>query len=572
MSIDGESFSSLASAAERFDARGPWSDPRALARRLFRADAVALFGLLVWTALGIALAVRLSARTGGSFTGTETGYPPDSFQFLAWVRDAGLHGLIGDNFQLGRSYYDFLQPMFLISGLLWRAGLSLPFAYLIWAPIGAVLTWWGFRALIRRHLSGWSAHAAMALALCYLSPLAALAWERTHAYGQPLNLGYELSSMGAFWEYFPRTIAVASLPALLLCLEGILEPRRRAASGRSIRVYALGAAGAACVAAWLHPWQGAVAVMIVIGIALWARPKGKPLLALGLPVIGAALPLLYYEALNRLDADWKAGNAQSFVARFSPEILAAAFLPLVVLALIRVDRSFLRGTGHRLLVVWIAAVAVGYWGPWSYAPHMLDGVALPLSILAVKGWTSPRLGRWLRRIPLHPRPARRIATVLAVAGVLLCCLPAPYIFAAVFRTDETELPWGMAFTASDNRALTYLASSRVPGGVLAPIYITAAVPAFTGRNTFDGHFAWTPQDGLKESATVSLFFGDLSSSDTRAFVRKTGARFVLIDCSTNNRVAQRTGLSAAARMSSILGGDIVSERVFGCASVYQLRS
>lgn len=535
-------------------------------RRLRDTDALILVGLFVWFAVGIAIALRPMLRSGGIFTGVTTANPDDSFQYLAWVRDSGLHGLIGDNFQLGPSHYDFLQPMFLISGLLWRVGLSLPLSYLIWAPVAAVFSWWSFRRLVRHHLSGWGAPTAIVLGLAYMTPISLWALGHAgHSLGQVTAVASEMTSVTALWGYLPRMIAVACLPVLLLSLEAILDAERPNTAP------VLVAAGASAIASWLHPWQGGIALFILVGGAIWSRSSWRQLRLLAMPALAAALPLLYYAALEHFDPNWASGGAQNTIPAYSWLADAACLLPLIAVALLGVRRSLAISTSRRLLLLWLAASLVGYFATSVYSVHMLNGVTLPLAILAVDGVNSARG----RRIRSHLSPSRatsRILAGIAILAVTLSTVPGLYLFAQSVWSAGSGEASGLAFTSQDARALAYLEHDRTPGGVLASPSIASAVPALTGRHVWAGHFVWTPDFVTKMEATYLAFTGARGSAWTRELVVASGARFVLIDCFTNRNSSVAGGISPEARMLAALRGDIVGHRDFGCASVLELNN
>lgn len=561
-------MSSLASVSlpQRGAARLQRAVSRDSVRRLRDSDALILVGLLVWFAVGIAIALRPMLRSGGIFTGVTTANPDDSFQYLTWVRDSGLHGLIGDNFQIGASHYDFLQPMFLISGLLWRLGLSLPLSYLVWAPVAAVFTWWSFRKLVRHHLSGWGASTAIVLGLAYMTPIALWAIGHSgHSLGEVGPVASEMTSVTALWGYLPRMIAVACLPVLLLSLEAILDGERPGAAP------VLVAAVASAIASWLHPWQGGIALFVIAGSAIWSRSTWRQVRLLAVPALAAALPLLYYAALEHFDPNWASGGAQNTIPAYSWLADAACILPLAAVAMLGARRAFAISTGRRLLLLWLAACLVGYFATSVYSVHTLNGVTLPLGILAVEGVNSP-IGRRIRSHLSPSRATARLLAAIAIVAVALSTVPGLYLFARSVWVTGSEEASGLAFTSQDARALTYLEHARTPGGVLASPSIASAVPALTGRNVWAGHFVWTPNFVLRMEATYSAFTGTQGLAWTRELVKTSGARFVLIDCFTNRDLGSAGGVSPEARLLAALRGDVLVRRDFGCAAVLELKN
>jgi hypothetical protein len=118
------------------------------------------------------------------------------------------------------------------------------------------------------------------------------------------------------------------------------------------------------------------------------------------------------------------------------------------------------------------------------------------------------------------------------------------------------------FIARDERsALRYLAKNREPGGVLTSPYLGSAVPAVTGRKTYEGDCLWSqPGCYTRINLINNLFGGSLHAQAARSFVRSTGARFVVADCDTT------------ADLEAALAPMTVSVTRFGCSSVYELDS
>jgi hypothetical protein len=116
------------------------------------------------------------------------------------------------------------------------------------------------------------------------------------------------------------------------------------------------------------------------------------------------------------------------------------------------------------------------------------------------------------------------------------------------------------FQSGEARALAFLNSAPQPGPVLAPIALGQAVPGFTGRQTYVGHYEWTPDVVARTARTEALFDGRLSPADGASLVRASKARFLLANCAPE-RVDLRP----------LLGSMIVGTRRFGCATVYQVR-
>src|ERR1700761_301667 len=110
--------------------------------RISRIELLLGAALAAWVLFPLVLplvhAAALHARFTGAdgLIGADGVLGADQLQYLAWARDAGAHGgLASDLFSFSQGGHVYLQPLFAISGALWRLGLSLPLAYLLWKAV-----------------------------------------------------------------------------------------------------------------------------------------------------------------------------------------------------------------------------------------------------------------------------------------------------------------------------------------------------------------------------------------------------------------------------------------------------
>jgi hypothetical protein len=506
-------------------------------------------GLLVVWCFAPLVALLIDVRVhGGVLSGSDgASAGADQFQYLAWIRESGAHGAIADAFELSPSRAVFVHPMFLISGLLSRLGLGLQLAYLLWKPVAAAALLCGFGLFVARALRGWAALAALAVALFYLTPLLpVLDWANAlHGWSRfDLVLGAEeLSPAWQLWGYLPAALAIGLLPLALLASE-----RALAASARDNRWagrWSVWAAAAGVLVSWLHPWQGATLVLVWAGVAIWGR-SWRSSRSLIVPVAAALAPLLYYEVLAHADAAWRLADRQNTTAHLPAWALAAALAPLALLAL----PAFLRRPADvfgRFTRLWVASALVVYFAERSFPFHALEGLSLPLAILAVEVWVA--------------RPARRSRVTIAAASAVTATVVLAAVWSALYYRDNVDshaAPY--TFTAQERGALAYLERAPHSGGVLASYYLGMAVPAFTGRSTWVGHYIWTPQFVSRALLAESLFNGRLTPTAAGAFIRASGARYVLDDC------------GPGADLPKLLPGVLLRRAAFGCVTVYELEA
>ncbi len=195
--------------------------------------------------------------------------------------------------------------------------------------------------------------------------------------------------------------------------------------------------------------------------------------------------------------------------------------------------------------IWPLAALVVYLlceaGAGSTPLHAFGGIAIPLSVLTVRG---------VRRINLSRVPHHRWVAALLVAAITL---PEGL---TVLGTVPRYL--NSAFIYPDaHRALSYLANTREPGGVLTNMRLGAVTPSMTGRRTYLGEGVWSLPDPKRRIHQVHwLFYGHPSPARAREFVLSTGARFLLAPC----------GVWTPLRV--VLAPVLSEVRHFGCAAVY----
>jgi hypothetical protein len=530
------------------DGRG--GAPRALPLGLDRVEWPALITL---TGLSFIVLAALATK-GRPVSGADGLLAADQLQYFAWIRQAAHHVLIGNPFDLAPGDRAFLHPGFALSGGLHALGLSVPLSYLLWKPVAIGLTFYGALRYVRRLIPTPGArHAALILVLFAVMPASWLvAWSNWGGNPRQYTFDFisgEMWSGQYLWGYLMTAIAVFLMPLVLLAHE-------RGRTGW--------AAAGALLVCWLQPWQGATLALIVLGVAAWraikpARPRPdepaqstRPLARRDLIVVAAtAPPALYYFLLGKYDPAWELAG-QSNAAGAMPEwswpwwAVALTVAPLAVPAVLAY-RQPADGWQEKAVRVWPLAALVVYLLPFGTFPyHSFQGLAIPLSILAVQGLVTV----WRK-----PRP-------LAVAG-LLVLMTVPGIAHKLEVSIHSIRTAGDPFWIFDDevRALKAIERDPRPGGVLGSVYAGYMLPSTTGRETWIGALSWTPDwSGRQRLADGLIVDGTVRGQAARDLVVATRARFIFVDC--------RPGLRD---LEADLRPILESTRRFGCASVYVVK-
>jgi hypothetical protein len=464
------------------------------------------------------------------WTGTDGEFLADQMQYLAWIQDAAKHVLASDMFVLRPTSHDYFQPVVIISGAITRLGVAPWLSLLLWKPVAVVAVFVAIRAYTRRSLTErFDRRAALVLALFF---------------GSFGVLGDEWIPFES-WGYPFALLGIAALAGALLVYD-----RARTHDRFTWAAPALGLA-----ASLTHPWQGEVLILTVIGAeaAMW-RPGTRVRQRIALPlatVVATGLPLLYYELLQRLDDTWE-GARYASKHLYSLSGIVLPLLPLLLAAALayrRKPQGFLAAATRTWPLAALLIFGFSQTGLGGTPLHAFNGITIPLAVLAVEG---------VQQVGFRRLPRWRLAGVALVAAATI-----PASVSMISNANSWVRPYAYRATfipRGERDAFRYLAHDKRPGGVLArATYVGLIVPAETGRRTYAGTCLWSePHCQGRIVNTQNLFVGQGSPSEAQAFVRSTGARFLLKDCNSNGD------------LNKLLGKMIVDERRFGCATVYEV--
>ena len=522
---------------------------------------LAVLGLLALCSCAVLLdSIQIAVREDGVLWGADSPVIGDTAQYLALVRDAAQGVLVGNPFDMRPDLDSLLHPGWVLTGGLTALGLAPGLALLLFKPVAVAAVFLGAHLYTRRLFEDrFQRRMALVLALFALSPLLAaidvvnvLRLDQVPYAGtverQFVSIARELMPIAQLLGYPWAAITVGTMPLVLLAYE-------RGRRGEP-RYLALAAAGLA-LCCWLHPWQGATVWLVIaavetVGALRRRRAAVHRLLRRTAPVLAVgALPLVYFYVLNLADSGYRRLGLLLDGGFWQPEVLAAALVPVALPALLayRVPaRSF-----QEAAVRWWPPVALlVYLQPaGTFRNHAVEGMALPLAVLAVTGLAALPWSRW------RPALSSRAAIVAAVA---LFCVPAVAMQLLIAHTSVRDPDTRPYLVQGEADALRALDDDPRPGGVLAPGPITLLVPGLTGREIWSSGLIWTPDAYRRSAETQRLFEGRLPAAEARDLVRSTGVRFLLGDCH-----GSRPNLAPA------LGDVVARTRRFGCARVYELR-
>jgi hypothetical protein len=495
---------------------------------LSRPDGFDLAVLLGFAALSAWILALYLVRVVGHhnpWTGTDGIFVGDQMMYVAWIRDASQHVLVSNLFVIHPTPHDYLQPAILISAGLVRLGVAPWVALIAWQPVAVASVFFAVRALVRRLFAGRvSRRVALVVAL----------------FGGSIGTYIFPDFWLGFWSW--------GYPFALLALASAIG---------SLLLYAAGqrtvlAAVLAGLTSWLHPWLGVVLLVILVSgeATMWLAHRRPPFLRLAATLVVAALPLAYYAALGRSDHWWRLG-ANASMAGFPIPLLAFMLAPLLAPALLAYrlrPSSFLQAAMRAWPPAAFVVFLLAEHGVGNSPTHGFLGITVPLAVLAVEGIAS---------LPRPSFTSQRVVTVLAALATLAVCVP---VTISSMKDSAVHVRDKMGVGSSEWRAFAYLAHAPQPGGVLTDRNVGRLLPGETGRHTYVGNPFWSQPDFPRRTQLVwELTDGQMGLRRARAFVRSTEARFLLLSCGSHRR-----------RLARELGPMIVSQRRFGCASVYLL--
>ena len=328
------------------------------------------------------------------------------------------------------------------------------------------------------------------------------------------------------------------LPHLSLARAGLLGGWlfmfRAARSGPPQQWLPAAALAGACwlVTALCAPFLVAVigGVLGAWGLAVWLRTRTFPG-ALALRAAVAAIPagvmLLYTLLAVGANPALSAFQAQNLLLSPHPAHLIAGYGLYVILALPALGWAWRRGgrdARFLLLLAWIVAAPLLAYVPVEIQRRLLEGVFVPLCILAAAGMHLGLL-RWLQR-----RAGRRASSVATLALIGLAALtPAlTLLYSAVnVLVPPTAAPF---YHATDElAALDWLNANASPDSVaLAADPITANyLPARTALRGYYGHPIETLDVRRKQAAARRFFAGEMDAAERCAFLTESRIGYVL---------------------------------------------
>ncbi len=172
-------------------------------------------------------------------------------------------------------------------------------------------------------------------------------------------------------------------------------------------------------------------------------------------------------------------------------------------------------------LLWIAISALLVYGPFDFQRRLIQGVHIPLSLLAACG-ISAILNRLKFFHPPWKRGAALAPAILLLAGSNIDRL----------RSDVESYAGGGApyyLNAEYFEAFRWLREESDPrDAILSSIQTGHFLPAFAGNRVFLGHGELTVGAHQKVEQAARFFAGTMDRPTRRSFLEYTGARYIFV--------------------------------------------
>jgi hypothetical protein len=273
------------------------------------------------------------------------------------------------------------------------------------------------------------------------------------------------------------------------------------------------------------------AILGVWGLAALLRARRFPVRLFWRCVVGAAIPapLLLYNifvfATNSVLATWSSQNLlpspHPLHYVFGYGLLAVLSLPAIRWAWRRSQQS----TAHVLLPAWIVVGPVLAYLPVNVQRRFLEGIFVPLCILAAFGlrlWWIGAARRYRRKL--------RISWRLAMLIVLLLVLPTNMLLllSGIVAAQAPNPANRLFHRPAEMAAMDYLNANAPAGSIVLTDFDTGNyLPARTSLRVVIGHGPETIRLGEKREQVRRFFDGDMSAEEQRALLRLYNVQYII---------------------------------------------
>ncbi len=257
----------------------------------------------------------------------------------------------------------------------------------------------------------------------------------------------------------------------------------------------------------------------------------RPLWRLGINMAATFLlpaPLYgYYIYVVSLNPVFQAWDVQAATPSYPWPHYLVAYGPMLLLGVVWAWKRPFSRPNTTLLWVWVVAVALLLYAPINAQRRFVQGVQLPLAILATAAFCdlclpwlhTTRPWQWLIRRPRYTTPGlNRLVTLLFLLWMSLSNL---YLLADVTRTAVLVQPDPLYRPLDEIETSQWVETNTLATAVILGDYQTGNyVAAHAGRQVMVGHWAETMNYQEKLTAVATFFAADTPHTWRRDLLRQ----------------------------------------------------
>lgn len=260
------------------------------------------------------------------------------------------------------------------------------------------------------------------------------------------------------------------------------------------------------------------------------RRQTMILLALSLAAAPLALYYAYAFASSELLRVWA---AQSQTLSPHPLHYALTFAPYWILAALVLRRDGLGDNQRLLLWAWVFVVALLIYAPSGAQRRFLQGVQIPLTLLATFGLFEivlPRLGaaRWFQKLARRPHySADGLQKFCVTLFVLFVSLASLLLWLGAAMQNTLQQPYPFFRPRAEIQAMDWLRAHANPNDIILSQYFSGSyLPLRSGARVYLGHVYETIHFQTKQNAVDQFFDSAMSDAARQEFLRANGITFV----------------------------------------------
>jgi hypothetical protein len=482
------------------------------------AWALAVMGLILATTCAPLVLGLLATPPGKMFMWSNRLNGQDLYTYFSWMEQAARgQWLFTDRFTSEPHGSVLFEPLFLLAGLIVRhSPLSLGATYHLLRIVFAL----SFCVVLHRWITAvFKEPFARRVAFLLVLTSSGIGWLAEPVGLPSADLG--IPETITYMALYQSPVFALSLTLMSLILIRLADP--------SDRVGGLALAGSSALLSWVHPFD---IVTVVVVAATWTCfrlkwPGARTRLLLRLAaVIAGVLPYaIYHQVVLVGDPVFRKASEMVHAPSPTPIGYALGFGLLVPLAV--AGFSHMRRSDRErslLFAIWICATILLVYAPVSFQRRLIQGVHIPLALLATTGMT--RLARHLGK-GRSASDRRHLGGAIVAGLLMLLALSNMRMVAAdVEAYRKGGAPYYLRLEYGE--AFRWLRENTGPYEIVFCSIATGSfVPALSGNTVFIGHWGLTLSAEAKKSIVEGFFRTNENDAAKARFLREAGVRYVL---------------------------------------------